>query len=73
MNLNLYLYTTPYSLNIKKNLDSVRFSLFIAFLNSGYKVLLCLLRRVCNNDKVNAPIAGALSALSILIDTKSRR
>jgi len=42
--------------------------------NSAYKVILCLLRRfVSLNDKINAPIAGFVSALTLLLDIKSRR
>jgi len=30
-------------------------------------------RFITQNDKINAPIAGFLSALSLLVETKSRR
>ena len=41
--------------------------------NSLYKLTLCLLRRICKNDRINAPIAGFISALSIAFDAKKRR
>ena len=42
--------------------------------NTSYKLLLCLMRRMgSKNDKVNAPIAGFVSALSLAIDSSSRR
>jgi hypothetical protein len=42
--------------------------------NSLYKLVLCLMRRLgSHNDRINAPIAGFVSALSIAVDSKSRR
>jgi hypothetical protein len=38
-----------------------------------YKAVLCFLRRHSQNDKRNAAIAGFLSAIAIVIDTKDRR
>lgn len=58
---------------MKANLDTVRFSLFAAFLNALYKGILCILRRICKDDRKNAFIAGFLSALSMAMDDKSRR
>ena len=54
-------------------MDVFRFSLFLACMNTLYKALLCIMRRFNKNDKINAPIAGFLAALSIAMDTKSRR
>lgn len=31
------------------------------------------MRRICSNDKINAAVAGAFSALSIFVDEKQRR
>ena len=42
--------------------------------NSLYKAVLCLMRAcVSHDDRLNAPVAGFLSALSISLDAKSRR
>jgi hypothetical protein len=42
--------------------------------NSFYKLILCLSRRfITQNDKFNAPVAGFLSALSLVVEPKSRR
>jgi hypothetical protein len=54
-------------------MDSLKFALFISLLNSMYKGVLCLMRRVSSNDKANAAVAGAFSALSLLVDAKERR
>ena len=40
----------------------------------AYKACLCLLRRnVTLNDKINAPIAGFFSALSVAMESNSRK
>jgi len=42
--------------------------------NTSYKLILCLMRRLgSKNDKINAPIAGFVSAFSLAIDTSNRR
>ena len=42
--------------------------------SSGYKVILCLMRKyVTLDDRVNAPIAGFISALSVAFETNSRK
>ena len=42
--------------------------------NSLYKAVLCLMRAfVSHEDRLNAPVAGFISALSISLDAKSRR
>ena len=42
--------------------------------NTLYKLILCGMRRLgSTNDRVNAPLAGFVSALSLMIDVKSRR
>ena len=54
--------------------DSTRFGLFLMCFNTAYKLVLCLMRRLGSlNDKVNAPVAGFLSALSLAIDGGKRR
>ena len=55
-------------------MDTAKFALFVMLFNVVYKGVLCLLRACgSHNDKLNAPIAGFLSALSISFDAKSRR
>ena len=40
----------------------------------GYKFILCSLRRLGSlNDRINAPIAGFISAFSLALDVKSRK
>ena len=42
--------------------------------NGAYKIILCLMRRfITENDKYNAPVAGFLSALSLIVDVSGRR
>lgn len=54
--------------------DSAKFGGFTSLFSAAYKALLCLLRRkVSYNDKINAPIAGFLSALSVSVESKSRK
>ena len=60
-------------LNKKSNLDSMRFALFLGFLNSVYKGTLCTMRRICSDDRINAAIAGFISSFALLIDDKKRR
>jgi hypothetical protein len=60
-------------LNKKSNLDSMRFALFLGFLNSVYKGTLCTMRRICKDDRINAAIAGFVSSFAIMIDDKKRR
>lgn len=62
-----------YSLKMKGHLDSLKFALFVSLLNSLYKGVLCLMRRLCQNERINAAVAGAFSALSLLVDAKDRR
>lgn len=57
----------------KSNKDNLRFALFLALMNALYKSVLCLLRRVCKNDKINAPIAGFIAGLASSIEDKNRR
>lgn len=54
-------------------LDGTRFGLFLMCFNTVYKLILCLMRRTGSKDKVNAPVAGFVSALSLAIDSKHRR
>lgn len=40
----------------------------------AYKAILCTLRRLgCKDDRINAPIAGFISAFSLAIEAKSRK
>jgi len=55
------------------HIDSLQFSLFISILNSLYKGVLCVMRRFSSNEKLNSVVAGAFSALSLLVDSKERR
>jgi hypothetical protein len=51
----------------------LKFALFVAVLNAAFKGVLCLMRRFCKNDKINAGVAGAVSGLAIVIDDAERR
>ena len=53
---------------------SAKFGLFLMCFNTLYKLVLCVLRRLGSlDDRKNAPIAGFISALSLMIDAKNRR
>ena len=48
--------------------------MFAAVFSSAYKLLLCTLRRFgYHDDRLNAPIAGFLSALSLRIEARGRK
>lgn len=54
--------------------DSAKFGLFSAVFSCSYKLILCTLRRLgSKSDKVNAPIAGFLSAWSLAIEARGRK
>ena len=53
--------------------DCAQFGIFSALMNIVYKLVLCLLRRHCKNDRINAPIAGFFSGLATVIEQKRRR
>ena len=56
------------------HLDCTKLGLFLMCFNTAYKLVLCLMRRlVTKNDRINAPVAGFLSALSLALDSDSRR
>jgi hypothetical protein len=57
----------------KGHVDSLKFAIFVALLNGIYKGVLCLMRRFSSNDSLNSAVAGGLSALSLLVDSKERR
>lgn len=57
----------------KNHIDSLKFALFISLLNSIYKGVLCIMRRFTKNERLNAAVAGGLSSLSLLVDSKDRR
>ncbi|CDW79410.1 UNKNOWN [Stylonychia lemnae] len=60
-------------MTLKKHKDPIKFGLFISVMCALYKSLLCFLRRFSDNDKINASVAGFVSAFAILLDAKSRR
>jgi len=76
---NLLLLAKPAKMlqNLRKRgtlTDCVRFGLFLMFFNALYKMTLCLMRRkVTTNDHINAPVAGFVSALSMMMDVDHRR
>ena len=65
--------TITYRMKGKNHIDSLKFALFISLLNSIYKGVLCLMRRFTKNERLNAAVAGGLSSLSLLVDSKDRR
>ena len=59
---------------MKNHCEFLKFGLFLMLFNSIYKAVLCLMRRHSGKtDKVNAPVAGFLSGLSIAGDVSRRR
>ena len=55
-------------------LDCTQFGLFLMCFNTAYKLVLCMMRRLGSlEDKLNAPVAGFVSALTLAIDTSNRR
>lgn len=65
---------TLYSKKLSPYLDSAKFGGFATVFSCAYKVILCLLRRLgYHDDRVNAPIAGFISALSLAIEAKGRK
>ena len=54
--------------------ESSKFGLFVMCFNTIYKLVLCVMRRLGSlDDRKNAPVAGFISALSLMIDAKNRR
>lgn len=54
--------------------DSAKFGGFTCVFSTAYKLILCFLRRIgIENDFINAPIAGFISAFSLNIEAKARR
>ena len=54
--------------------ESAKFGLFVMCFNTLYKLVLCVMRRLGSlDDRKNAPVAGFISALSLMIDVKNRR
>lgn len=76
---NLLLLAKPAKMlmNLRKRgtlTDCTRFGLFLMFFNALYKMTLCLMRRlVKTDDRINAPVAGFVSALAMLMDVSHRR
>ena len=62
-----------YRMKMTGHIDSLKFALFVSLLNSLYKGVLCLMRRFSSNERLNAAVAGGLSALSLFVDSKDRR
>lgn len=55
-------------------MDSAKFGTFGTIFSCSYKLVLCLLRKAgYMDDRINAPIAGFLSALSLGLEAKSRK
>jgi hypothetical protein len=55
-------------------LDCAKFGSFATLSSCAYKLVLCLLRRLgCHDDRINAPIAGFISAFSLAIEGKARK
>jgi hypothetical protein len=55
-------------------LDAAKFGGFATVFSCAYKLVLCSLRRLgYHDDRINAPIAGFLSALSLRIEAKGRK
>ncbi len=53
---------------------SAKFGGFACLFSCSYKIILCLLRRFGNqDDRINAPIAGFFSALSLGIEGKAQK
>ena len=57
----------------KSNKDNIRFALFLALTNGVYKLVLCLMRRYCQNEKLCALVAGFLAGICCRIDAHQRR
>lgn len=53
---------------MKNHMDTLKFAIFVSLLNSLYKAALCIMRRFCKNERINAAVAGGVSALSLLVD-----
>lgn len=54
--------------------DCAKFGGFTSVFSSAYKFVLCFLRQcVTQDDRINAPIAGFLSAFSVALETNSRK
>ena len=58
--------------------DNFRFAAVMSMINFGYKICLCVFRRMLKNkidhpDKVAAPLAGFVSGLLIGLDDVTRR
>jgi hypothetical protein len=63
-----------FRIKLSPQIDSAKFGLFACIFSFGYKFILCALRRLgCHNDRINAPIAGFISAFSLALDVKSRK
>ena len=53
-------------------MDNLKYALFCAMMNTTYKLVLCLMRRLFKSDKVSAPIAGFMAGLWSAIEAKKR-
>ena len=63
-----------YSTKLKMFMDSAKFGGFATVFSCSYKLILCLMRKMGYlNDRINAPIAGFLSALSLGLEAKGRK
>ena len=50
------------------NADNLRFALFLALMCATYKAVLCFMRRVMKDDRLNAPVAGFFAGLFVMLD-----
>jgi len=63
-----------FRIKLSPQVDSAKFGFFACIFSFGYKFILCALRRLgCHNDKINAPVAGFISAFSLALDVKPRK
>lgn len=60
-------------MNPKSQKDNLKFALFTALVNATYKALLCALRRLIKDDRVNTLVASVMAALWISMEPKNRR
>jgi len=52
----------------KSNKDCLMFALFASLMNVVYKIVICTLRRINKDDRINAPIAGFLAGLMAILE-----
>lgn len=60
-------------LSWNQNKDNIRIAVFVGLMNSMYKLVLCLMRRIYKSDKVASVVAGFVAGLCLSIDARKRR